>query len=67
MVAPSLGPGTDLDREMEAGRIFLADYGVLEGLPTGTIGGEPQYLAAPFCLLWLDPHGKLLPIAIQVS
>ncbi|XP_068035462.1 polyunsaturated fatty acid lipoxygenase ALOX15B-like, partial [Anomalospiza imberbis] len=67
MVAPSLGPGTSLRREMEAGRLFLADYALLEGLPTGDIGGRPQFLAAPLCLLWLSPRGHLLPVAIQLS
>ncbi|XP_062368154.1 polyunsaturated fatty acid lipoxygenase ALOX15B-like [Cinclus cinclus] len=67
MVAPSLGPGTSLRREMEAGRLFLADYALLEGLPTGTIGGHPQFVAAPLCLLWLSPRGRLLPVAIQLS
>ncbi|XP_066426911.1 polyunsaturated fatty acid lipoxygenase ALOX15B-like [Molothrus aeneus] len=67
VVAPSLGTGTSLQREMEAGRLFLADYALLEGLPTGTIGGRPQFVAAPLCLLWLSPHGRLLPVAIQLS
>ncbi|XP_048146328.1 hydroperoxide isomerase ALOXE3-like [Corvus hawaiiensis] len=67
MVAPSLGPGTSLGREMEGGRLFLADYALLEGLPTGAIGGHPQFVAAPLCLLWLSPRGRLLPVAIQLS
>ncbi|XP_023801815.1 arachidonate 15-lipoxygenase B-like, partial [Cyanistes caeruleus] len=66
MVAPSLGPHTCLETEMEAGRLFLVDFALLEGLPTGTIGGHPQFLAAPLCLLWLNPQGRLLPVAIQV-
>ncbi|NXS79732.1 LOXE3 isomerase, partial [Erpornis zantholeuca] len=48
------------------GRLFLADYSLLEGLPTGDIGGHPQFVAAPLCLLWLSPRGHLLPVAIQV-
>ncbi|XP_074995547.1 hydroperoxide isomerase ALOXE3-like [Calonectris borealis] len=67
MVAPSLGPATCLQREMEGGRLFLADYALLEGLPTGRPGGDPQFLAAPLCLLWLSPRRQLLPIAIQLS
>ncbi|NXW59297.1 LOXE3 isomerase, partial [Eurystomus gularis] len=49
------------------GRLFLADYALLEGLPTGSLGGEPQFVAAPLCLLWLEPGGRLLPVAIQLS
>ncbi|XP_074786986.1 hydroperoxide isomerase ALOXE3-like, partial [Athene noctua] len=67
MVAPSLGPATCLQREMEGGRLFLADYALLDGIPTGRLGGAPQFLAAPLCLLWLSPRGQLLPIAIQLS
>ena len=51
----------------QAGRLFIADYGILESLPVGRIGGEQQYVAAPLCLLWVSPAGELLPIAIQVS
>ncbi|KAM6289113.1 hydroperoxide isomerase ALOXE3-like [Aegotheles albertisi] len=67
MVAPALGPHTCLHREMEGGRLFVADFAMLEGVPTGHIGGDPQFLAAPICLLWLNPQGDLLPIAIQLS
>ncbi|KAM7004195.1 polyunsaturated fatty acid lipoxygenase ALOX15B-like [Passerculus sandwichensis] len=67
MVALSLGTGTDLQREMEAGNIYLADYGVLEGLPTATIDGRPTFVAAPLCLLHQRPDGEMLPLAIQLS
>ncbi|XP_053908672.1 polyunsaturated fatty acid lipoxygenase ALOX15B-like, partial [Cuculus canorus] len=67
MVAPSLGPHSCLSREMEGGRLFLVDYERLSGLSTGTIAGEPQFLAAPLCLLWLCPQQRLRPIAIQLS
>ncbi|XP_071276104.1 polyunsaturated fatty acid lipoxygenase ALOX15B isoform X3 [Agelaius tricolor] len=67
MVAPSLGTGTSLQREMEAGNIYLADYGVLQGLPTATIDGRPTFVAAPLCLLHQRPDGEMLPLAIQLS
>ncbi|XP_071276107.1 polyunsaturated fatty acid lipoxygenase ALOX15B isoform X6 [Agelaius tricolor] len=66
MVAPSLGTGTSLQREMEAGNIYLADYGVLQGLPTATIDGRPTFVAAPLCLLHQRPDGEMLPLAIQL-
>ncbi|NWS79196.1 LX12B protein, partial [Crotophaga sulcirostris] len=67
MVAPALGAGTDLDTELAAGRVFIVDYEVLDGLPTGAIHGRQQHLAAPVCLLHLGQDGRLRPIAIQLS
>ncbi|XP_041252237.1 arachidonate 12-lipoxygenase, 12R-type-like, partial [Onychostruthus taczanowskii] len=67
MVAPSLGTGTSLKEEMEAGNIYLADYGVLQGLPTALIDGRPTFVAAPLCLLHQRPDGELRPLAIQLS
>ncbi|XP_071656214.1 polyunsaturated fatty acid lipoxygenase ALOX8-like [Patagioenas fasciata] len=78
MVAPSLGPHTSLQGEMEAsegprrpaaqgGRLFLADYAMLRGVHTRPLGGAPQNVAPAICLLWLNPQGELRPIAIQLS
>ncbi|XP_064904262.1 polyunsaturated fatty acid lipoxygenase ALOX15B-like [Columba livia] len=67
MVAPSLGPHTSLQREMEGGRLFLADYAMLRGVYTRPLGGAPQSVAPAICLLWLNPQGELRPIAIQLS
>ncbi|XP_043331567.1 hydroperoxide isomerase ALOXE3 [Cervus elaphus] len=66
MVAPSLGPGTCLQTELERGNIFLADYWILEEVPVHCINGRPQFVAAPLCLLWLNPQGALVPLAIQL-
>ncbi|CAI9558594.1 unnamed protein product [Staurois parvus] len=67
MVAPFLGACTNLERELQNGHIFLADYEALQGVPANTINGKQQYIAAPMCLLWKNPQDKLVPIAIQLS
>ncbi|XP_047689917.1 hydroperoxide isomerase ALOXE3 isoform X5 [Prionailurus viverrinus] len=67
MVAPSLGPDTCLQTELERGNVFLADYWILEEAPVHCLNGHQQYVAAPLCLLWLNPQGALVPLAIQLS
>ncbi|NXL68893.1 LX12B protein, partial [Chordeiles acutipennis] len=67
MVATSLGGETNLEKEMEEGRIFIVDYEVLEDIPAGTIHGRQQFVAAPICLLHQGGDGLLRPIAIQLS
>uniref|UniRef100_A0A6I8PJS0 Arachidonate epidermal lipoxygenase 3 n=1 Tax=Ornithorhynchus anatinus TaxID=9258 RepID=A0A6I8PJS0_ORNAN len=67
MVAPVLGPGRCLHEELEGGRVYLADYQILEEAPINRLNGVCQHVAAPLCLLWLSPLGNLLPLAIQLS
>ncbi|XP_040856715.1 arachidonate 12-lipoxygenase, 12R-type [Ochotona curzoniae] len=67
MVAPLLGEGTCLQAELEKGNIYLADYHILEGIPTVELNGQKQHHCAPLCLLHLGPDGNLMPIAIQLS
>lgn len=50
----------------QAGNIYLLDYAIMDGLPTNTIRGKLQYIAAPLCLLYQHPDEGLIPIAIQV-
>lgn len=40
---------------------------MLADAPVHCLNGRQQYVAAPLCLLWLNPQGALLPLAIQVS
>uniref|UniRef100_A0A6I8MZB8 Arachidonate epidermal lipoxygenase 3 n=1 Tax=Ornithorhynchus anatinus TaxID=9258 RepID=A0A6I8MZB8_ORNAN len=71
MVAPVLGPGRCLHEEAnvspQGGRVYLADYQILEEAPINRLNGVCQHVAAPLCLLWLSPLGNLLPLAIQLS
>ncbi|XP_023599719.1 arachidonate 12-lipoxygenase, 12R-type [Myotis lucifugus] len=67
MVAPFLGEGTCLQAELEKGNIYLADYRILEGIPTVELNGQKQHQCAPLCLLHFNAEGNLMPIAIQLS
>ena len=82
MVAPLLPPGSDLASEISAGHIYIADCGILEGIPlwdgTNTeasaheetanlISVKPRYAPPAMALFAVAPSGKLMPIAIQLS
>ncbi|XP_045920852.1 arachidonate 12-lipoxygenase, 12S-type [Micropterus dolomieu] len=67
MVQSSIAPRTNLDKELKAGNIYLLDYAIMDGIPTNTIRGKPQYVAAPLCLLYQHPDDGLIPIAIQLE
>ncbi|PWS22692.1 AraC family transcriptional regulator, partial [Enterococcus faecium] len=65
MVKGLLG-GSSLDEEMKKGNIFLCDYKMLHGLVGNVVHGRQQYLTAPLVLLFCNPQGIMLPIAIQL-
>ncbi|KAF3697442.1 Arachidonate 5-lipoxygenase [Channa argus] len=67
MVQSSMRTGTNLGKELKAGNIYLIDYSIMEGIPSNTIKGKPQYIAAPLCLLYQHPDEGLIPIAIQLE
>ncbi|XP_061920973.1 arachidonate 12-lipoxygenase, 12S-type [Entelurus aequoreus] len=67
MVQSSLPLRTNLNKELKAGNIYLLDYIIMEGIPSNTIKGKPQYIAAPLCLLYQHPDQGLIPIAIQLG
>ncbi|XDV21757.1 hypothetical protein PO909_026781, partial [Leuciscus waleckii] len=58
--------GSSLEQEMEKGNIFLSDYKMMDGLVGNVVSGRQQYLTAPLVLLYCNPHGMMLPIAIQL-
>lgn len=50
------------------GRLYLTDYGALDGLTCGrTASGRQKYLAAPLALFAVSKAGALLPVAIQLG
>ncbi|TWW63680.1 Arachidonate 5-lipoxygenase [Takifugu flavidus] len=67
MVQSSMNSRTDLANELKAGNIYILDYAITDGIPSNTIKGIPQYIAAPICLLYNHPDDGLKPIAIQLG
>uniref|UniRef100_G1QD42 Arachidonate 12-lipoxygenase, 12S type n=1 Tax=Myotis lucifugus TaxID=59463 RepID=G1QD42_MYOLU len=54
-----------LEKELQNGSLFEADFILLDGIPANVVQGEKQYLAAPLVMLKMEPSGKLLPMVIQ--
>ncbi len=58
-----LPDGTNLDRLLDEGRLFVADYSALADVPL-TIGCS---LVPAIGMFWLDAAGRLMPLAIQLG
>ncbi|XP_004638418.1 arachidonate 12-lipoxygenase, epidermal-type, partial [Octodon degus] len=56
-----------LDKELQAGSLFEADFSLLDGIKPNVIAFKQQYVAAPLVMLKLQPDGRLLPMAIQLQ
>ncbi|XP_038392520.1 polyunsaturated fatty acid lipoxygenase ALOX15 [Canis lupus familiaris] len=56
-----------LEQELQGGRLFEADFVLLDGIKANVILCSQQYLAAPLVMLKLQPDGKLLPMVIQLQ
>ncbi|XP_054565604.1 polyunsaturated fatty acid lipoxygenase ALOX12-like isoform X1 [Eptesicus fuscus] len=56
-----------LEKELQNGSLFEADFILLDGILPNVIQGEKQYLAAPLVMLKMEPSGKLLPMVIQIQ
>lgn len=65
------GEGSSIDRDIDAGLLYLADYSLLEGVPGGQTFGFQKYVSAPLALLkvWITEEGwhELRPVAIQLG
>lgn len=68
----ALGAGHRLDAALSEGRLFLCDYAMFDGIPTGTYppqaaDGIRKFLQAPLALFCATPtaRGGLAPVAIQ--
>lgn len=64
-----MGQQDSLNRAIAQGRLYLADYGILNGAVNGTFPKEQKYLYAPFALFAVpqgtDQNRMLQAIAIQ--
>jgi arachidonate 15-lipoxygenase len=59
-------PGDTLRAAIAEGRLYLADYALLDGAELGTYPNGQKYLYAPLALFVVTQSGKeLLPVAIQ--
>ncbi|XP_040603979.1 LOW QUALITY PROTEIN: polyunsaturated fatty acid (12S)/(13S)-lipoxygenase, epidermal-type-like [Mesocricetus auratus] len=56
-----------LEKELQAGSLFEADFSLLDGVKPNIIIFKPQYVTAPLVMLKLEPDGRLLPVLIQLQ
>ncbi|XP_056090801.1 polyunsaturated fatty acid 5-lipoxygenase-like [Rhinichthys klamathensis goyatoka] len=64
MVKGFLKKGVTLQEELTAGKIYIVDYDILEGVLTAN---DPECLNAPLCLLYKNRLDQIVPIAIQLN
>ncbi|MCT7962167.1 hypothetical protein NG791_15960 [Laspinema sp. D1] len=67
--AKIIGTSDSLAAAVQEGRLYKADYSMLEGMENGTFPDEQKYIYAPLGLFAVPPQGcslrNLLPVAIQ--
>lgn len=67
----ALAPGDSLAAAGAEGRLYLADYKVLDGAACGTFPAAQKFLCAPLALFAVPPHGApdrvFAPVAIQLG
>ena len=71
MVQNLLCRGISLELEMQAGNVYIIDYGILQDISTGSYQGQKLNLPSPICLFYVSIDKKkvqeLVPIAIQLG
>ncbi|MFI5301336.1 MAG: lipoxygenase family protein, partial [Polyangiales bacterium] len=63
----AIGSADSLDAARAEGRLFLADWAALEGIPAGVGDGRNKHLAAPLALFVNRLGVGLRPVAIQCA
>lgn len=64
-----MGTDDSLAVACREGRLYIADYGILEGAINGSLPGDQKYLYAPIALFAVPKGGdrRLRPVAIQAG
>ena len=62
-VAALLPGGQDLAALRDAGRLYLLDLAILDGIAAA----PGRFLCAPMCLFYVDGQSRLMPLAIQLG
>lgn len=65
--ARAVGEGDSLEAARREGRLFVGDWTMLHGMPTGSVEGERKYLYGPWALYLQSRGGAFLPVAIQCA
>ncbi|XP_036050652.1 polyunsaturated fatty acid (12S)/(13S)-lipoxygenase, epidermal-type-like [Onychomys torridus] len=58
---------SQLQKALQAGSLFEADFSLLDGVKPNIIIFKQQYVTAPLVMLKLEPDGSLLPMLIQLQ
>ncbi|KAK3703195.1 hypothetical protein QZH41_004962 [Actinostola sp. cb2023] len=67
LVGNCLDRGLTLEEEIEAGRIYIVDYSLLEGIQRYGHGTDKvRHVTEPLVLLYVNSKDDLVPIAIQL-
>lgn len=67
LVGDLLG-GTTLATKLENNQLYLLDFSILSDILTPELEDQlGKYAVAPLCLLQVDSHGQLMPLAIRLK